>query len=36
VWQYRQSISVMQQLVNQRMFPLSLAGLEGAMRLLSK
>jgi uncharacterized protein with von Willebrand factor type A (vWA) domain len=36
VWQYRQSISVMQQLVNQRMFPLTLAGLEGAMRLLSK
>ncbi len=36
VWQYRQSISVMQQLVNQRMFPLTLAGLEGAMRLLTK
>jgi uncharacterized protein with von Willebrand factor type A (vWA) domain len=36
VWQYRQSISVVQQLVNQRMFPLTLAGLEGAMRLLTK
>ena len=36
VWQYRQSIAIVQQLMNQRMFPLSLAGLEGAMRLLSK
>ena len=36
VWQYRQSISVIQQVVNYRMFPLSLQGLEGAMRLLTK
>jgi hypothetical protein len=36
VWGYRQSIAIVQQLVGQRMFPLSLAGLEGAMRLLSK
>ena len=36
VWQYRQSISIVQQLVSQRMFPLTLAGLEGAMRLMSK
>ena len=36
VWQYRQSISIIQQLMQQRMFPLSLSGLEGAMRLLSK
>ena len=36
VWGYRQSISIVQQLMNQRMFPLTLAGLEGAMRLLSK
>src|SRR5512147_2618725 len=36
VWQYRQSIAVIGQLMNQRMFPLTLAGLEGAMRLLSK
>jgi uncharacterized protein with von Willebrand factor type A (vWA) domain len=36
VWQYRQSIAIVQQLMTQRMFPLTLAGLEGAMRLLSK
>jgi len=36
VWQYRQSISIVQQLMSQRMFPLTLQGLEGAMRLLSK
>ncbi len=36
VWQYRQSISVIQQLVNQRMYPLTIKGLEEAMRLLSK
>jgi uncharacterized protein len=36
VWQYRQSISVIQQLMNQRMYPLTLRGLEEAMRLLTK
>jgi len=36
VWQYRQSVSLIQQLMQQRMFPLSLQGLEGAMRLLSQ
>ncbi|MGY0193985.1 vWA domain-containing protein [Leptothrix sp. BB-4] len=36
VWDYRQSISIVQQLVRQRMYPLSLAGLEQAMRQLSK
>ena len=36
VWQYRQSISVMQQLLSQRMYPLTIKGLEDAMRLLSK
>lgn len=36
VWQYRQSIALVQQIMHQRMFPLSLAGLESAMRLLSK
>ena len=36
VWQYRQSISIIQQLVSNRMFPLSLKGLEDAMRMLSK
>ncbi|MFN4104086.1 MAG: vWA domain-containing protein [Tepidimonas sp.] len=36
VWQYRQSISIIQQLMGGRMFPLTLKGLEDAMRLLSK
>jgi uncharacterized protein with von Willebrand factor type A (vWA) domain len=36
VWRYRQSVSIMQQLVANRMFPMSLQGLEQAMRLLSK
>ena len=36
VWQYRQSIGIMQQLIGNRMFPMSLQGLESAMRLLSK
>jgi uncharacterized protein len=36
VWQYRQSISVVQQIMNQRMFPLTLKGLEDTMRLLTK
>ena len=36
VWQYRQSISVVQQIMNQRMYPLTLRGLEEAMRLLTK
>ena len=36
VWQYRQSISVIRQIMNHRMFPLTLDGLERAMRLLAK
>ena len=36
VWGYRQSIAVIQQLMNHRMYPLTLPGLEEAMRLLSK
>ncbi len=36
LWQYRQSIALVQQIIGPRMFPLTLAGLEGAMRLLSK
>lgn len=36
VWGYRQSIAIVQQMMHQRMFPLTLAGLEDAMRLLSK
>lgn len=36
LWQYRQSIALIRQLMNGRMFPLTMNGLEGAMRLLSK
>ena len=36
VWQYRQSIAVIQQLMSNRMFPLTLKGLEDAMRMMSK
>jgi hypothetical protein len=36
VWEYRQSISMIQQIVSQRMYPLTLRGLEEAMRGLSK
>jgi uncharacterized protein with von Willebrand factor type A (vWA) domain len=36
VWPYRQSVSIMQQLMGGRMYPMSLQGLETAMRLLSK
>ena len=36
VWQYRQSISMIQQIVQQRMYPLTLRGLEEAMRHLTK
>lgn len=36
VWQYRQSISIMQQLMGQKMFPVTMEGLERAMRSLSK
>jgi len=36
VWQYRQSISVIQQLLSNRMYPLTLKGLEEAMRAMSK
>ena len=36
IWQYRQSIAIIQQLMNRRMFALSVAGLEEAMRLLGK
>jgi uncharacterized protein len=35
-WEYRQSISVMKTLMGNRMFPLSLHGLEQAMRRLNK
>jgi len=36
VWQYRQSISVVQQIMHQHMFPLTIKGLEEAMRHLTK
>ncbi|VVE73696.1 von Willebrand factor A [Pandoraea anapnoica] len=36
IWQYRQSISVIRQLFANRMFPITLAGLESAIRVLSK
>lgn len=36
VWQYRQSISIMQQLMSNRMFPLTINGLECGVQLLSK
>lgn len=36
VWPYRQSIAVIRQLMNERMFGLTLEGLEKAMRTLSK
>ena len=36
VWEYRQSISMIQQILSNRMYPLTLKGLEEAMRMLSK
>ncbi len=36
LWQYRQSIALLSQLVGGRMFPLTIDGLTRAMRLLSK
>jgi hypothetical protein len=36
LWQYRQSVSLVRQLVGDRMYPLSLEGLTRAMRMLSK
>lgn len=36
LWQYRQSIAVIRQIMNNRMFPVTLEGLERAMRMLSK
>jgi uncharacterized protein len=36
LWQYRQSISVIRQIMNNRMFPVTIEGLERAMRQLSK
>jgi uncharacterized protein len=36
IWGYRQSISIMKELMNGRMFPTTLEGLERAMKLLAK
>jgi uncharacterized protein len=36
VWEYRQSIAVIKQVLENRMYPVTLAGLERAMRELSK
>ncbi|MGZ3237770.1 MAG: vWA domain-containing protein [Burkholderiaceae bacterium] len=36
LWQYRQSVSIIRQLMNDRMFPVTIDGLERGMRLLSK
>ena len=36
IWQYRQSIDIMKNLMKDRMYPVTLNGLEGAMRQLSK
>ncbi len=36
VWEYRQSISVIKQVLQQRMYPVTLQGLERAMRELTK
>jgi len=36
LWQYRQSITVISQIMKNRMYPVTLAGLEQAMKVLSK
>jgi uncharacterized protein with von Willebrand factor type A (vWA) domain len=36
LWEYRQSVSVIREVLGHRMYPLTLAGLETAMRTLSK
>jgi uncharacterized protein with von Willebrand factor type A (vWA) domain len=36
LWQYRQSIAIIRQIANNRMFPITIEGLERAMRVLSK
>ena len=36
IWNYRQSISIVKELMNGRMYPTTLAGLERAMKVLAK
>ncbi|HEX7634438.1 MAG TPA: VWA domain-containing protein [Noviherbaspirillum sp.] len=36
LWQYRQSVALIRQIMNDRMFPVTIEGLERGMRMLSK
>ncbi len=36
LWQYRQSIAIIRQIMNNRMYPITMEGLDRAMQLLSK
>jgi uncharacterized protein with von Willebrand factor type A (vWA) domain len=36
IWGYRQSVQVMKELMNGRMFPTTIGGLEKAMKVLAK
>lgn len=36
LWEYRQSVSIIREVLGHRMYPLTIAGLETAMRVLSK
>ena len=36
LWQYRQSIAIIRQIMGNRMYPITLEGLERAMQMLSK
>jgi uncharacterized protein with von Willebrand factor type A (vWA) domain len=36
LWQYRQSIAIIRQLMSERMYPITMDGLERAMQMLSK
>jgi uncharacterized protein with von Willebrand factor type A (vWA) domain len=36
LWRYRQSVSLIRDIMHERMYPVTPAGLEGAMRMLSK
>ena len=36
VWPYRQSIQILKELMNNRMYPTTIAGLERAMKVLAK
>jgi hypothetical protein len=36
LWEYRQSVSIIREVLGHRMYPLTIAGLENAMRVLSK